>query len=192
MAPCPVARQYWKCRTGVRPDAPSAGTQNVVLGRVIDEFYLKPSKAGSAAMPNDEQIKAQLAGQSAWNAQKPPDVFSDTLTFTTKLNAGVTPTLELGAGPGNFKLNKFTIDGSAERQDVHKVTIVISITPQKTIGTARLSSFGSSRTVVVPTERALLPGQDSGTSNVILELDRLRNLDEDRRILENLNLVPLP
>jgi hypothetical protein len=60
-----------------------------------------------------------------------PVVFSDVLTFTTRLGAGVKPTLELNAvGVGNLRLTHASIFGDATRVDVHKLTVVLARDPK--------------------------------------------------------------
>ena len=137
----------------------------------------------------------RLNREESWNPEGEdvvPKVFSDTLTFSTDLNAGVSTSIEMGAGTGNLKLSSAGLDGSVERKDIHKVTVAISTTPREArTSTTKLSSFGSNRAAPYISNGGL-PGKDAGASNVILELDRLRNRNEDRRILEDLKLVPAP
>ncbi len=112
-------------------------------------------------------------------------VFSDTLTFTTKLNAGVKPSLEVAAGTGAIKLTNFTIDGSVERIDEHQVSVAISrkTPPGDSIifpGRSRNNEFGYLVAGVTNNEAA----------DVIAELNRLRNRDDDEVVLQNLRLLP--
>jgi hypothetical protein len=59
-----------------------------------------------------------------------PVVFSDILTFHTKLNAGIDPTLTLNsASVGSFTLKSVSFFGDAQRTDTHKLTVVLSRDP---------------------------------------------------------------
>jgi hypothetical protein len=53
-------------------------------------------------------------------------VFSDQLAFTTTVRAGVKPVLELNAVPGTFKLTTASFFGTAEREDMHNVTVALA------------------------------------------------------------------
>lgn len=109
---------------------------------------------------------------------KDASVFSDTITFTTKLNAGIKPTLELNSVAGQFRLTKASIDGSVERTDIHKVAIAIA--PREQV-----------KDVIVPYMRTLVPvATPSDAAGVVLELERLRARDEDQRLFENLRILP--
>jgi hypothetical protein len=112
---------------------------------------------------------------------KDGSVFSDTLTFTSKLNAGITPTLEVSAGGNHFKLTKASIDGSVERTDIHKVVIAIAGKTDVT-DIARMNIMTFSRS-------GPSPGLATGAAGVILELDRLRSRGDDARALEALRLL---
>lgn len=66
--------------------------------------------------------------------------FTDKVVFTTKINAGVAPKLELRPTP----LHKLTINGdlSARREDAHEVIVDIAPPPKKdgsTVGPAKIS-----------------------------------------------------
>ena len=52
--------------------------------------------------------------------------FTDKIVFTTKINAGLTPKLELNPTP----VHKLTVNGdlSADREDIHEV--IVDIAPQ--------------------------------------------------------------
>ncbi len=162
------------------------------LGHVVEPNLVYPI-SGNIGM--DEVIESYLElnttlgprDESA-DIKKPVKVFSDILDFWTTLNAGIVPTLELGAGGGNFKLRKATIDGQIERIDKHKVTIAIS-----TCKSPSCQILPSMRATNAPDRRVFAtraaPDTDDGTNNVIDELDRIRNRDDDRRIIENLLLT---
>ena len=133
------------------------------------------------------KLNTKLAADAA-DAKKPVKVFSDTLSFTTILNAGITPTLEIGAGSGNFKLRNASIDGSVERSDIHKVVIAISTCKSADCRIApslrAARSIGTAGYTTPP-----VGGEDVGTNNVIDELDRLRNREDGRRVLDEILLT---
>jgi hypothetical protein len=106
-------------------------------------------------------------------------VFSDTLTFTTSLRGGVTPTLALAAGGAGLKLTRGTITKFDERVDEHKVAIAIA--PKDDAGFGRTSTL-----FVGPRSAASLRREDNPATTVLQELDRLRNRDEDFRLLQQL------
>ena len=58
-------------------------------------------------------------------------VFSDALTYTTTLFAGVNPSLDLTAGVGSLRLTKASISGTAMRRDIHDVTVALSFDETK-------------------------------------------------------------
>lgn len=156
--------------------------------QVEEENLLYPI-TGSIGM--DEVIETYLLLNSNLDAsgdiKKPVKVFSDTLTFSTTLNAGISPRIEIGAGGGNFKLRDASIDGSAERIDKHKVVIAISTcrSPDCKISPAVKAARSVGNGFAPPP----IQGEDVGTNNVIDELDRLRNRDDGRRVLEDFILT---
>jgi hypothetical protein len=54
-------------------------------------------------------------------------VFSDKLTFTTKLVGGLKPSVKLSPVKGRFRLAEAAADLSADRTDVHKVTVAMAV-----------------------------------------------------------------
>lgn len=106
-------------------------------------------------------------------------IFSDTLTFTTILNAGISPKMELNTVTGPIKLTKANIDGSVERKDIHKVAIAMA--PRKSVQDVSIVPYFGRNA-----PSAILPDDAGG---VILELERLRNRDEDLRTLETFRLL---
>jgi hypothetical protein len=109
--------------------------------------------------------------------EKEKSVFSDELIFITTFNAGITPSIELSAAAGRFKLTKASIDGNAERKDNHKVTIAIA---SKT-DVNDVVRMGRALTRAGPS-----PGLGTDAAGVIQELDRLRNRNDDARTLDAL------
>jgi len=133
-------------------------------------------------------------------------VFSDVIKFTTRLTAGVKPTLTLSSIPGDLRMTSASIFGSAERTDLHTLIVAIATDP----GTkerpqdpdARLVPRGAiaraeARAAVARDQRARLATSgavhDSRTvtalvqkdaparNRVLIELERLRALEDDER-----------
>lgn len=131
-------------------------------------------------------------------------IFTDTLTFTTTLSAGVTPNLTLSAGSTEFKLKNASVKGSVERVDLHKV--IIAIYYDKDLGVQRLARSDSPALLYefpgplfkapdpltrgAPSRARGQTGAGLGKNIVIQELYRLRALDEDQRLLEDIVVLP--
>jgi hypothetical protein len=64
--------------------------------------------------------------------EKGVNLFSDSLHFTTTLNAGATPTLTLAAVAGSFRLTSASVALSAQRTDIHNVDVVLAYDTKKT------------------------------------------------------------
>ncbi|MEQ1713251.1 MAG: hypothetical protein ABL908_17880, partial [Hyphomicrobium sp.] len=123
--------------------------------------------------------ETSLQGNQSFNGA----VFSDKLNYTTTLKAGIRPTIELKSVAGAFRLTKGTIDGAADRTDVHKVTIAIST---KAAGKETTKSFTG-----LSIRRVATPGAAGDAAAVVNELDRLRNRDDDLKTLETLRVLPI-
>jgi hypothetical protein len=60
------------------------------------------------------------------------DNFVDKLDFTTTVSAGLQPSITLNAVPGSFRLVRGTMGLSAERTDLHKITVSLAFpTPSR-------------------------------------------------------------
>jgi hypothetical protein len=59
------------------------------------------------------------------------DSFVDTLTFTTTISAGITAGLKINPVPNNFHLVSASGNLSADRTDVHKITISLAFPQEK-------------------------------------------------------------
>jgi hypothetical protein len=124
-------------------------------------------------------------------------VFSDALTYTTNLTAGVTPELKLGTGAGSFRLTEASIIGTASRNDTHQVTVALSFDTPKTGANATLLR---QRQLWLENEslfdsRALrrVAQLDSGVRNrVLIELFRRRKVREDARVASRVLGTPVP
>ncbi len=125
-----------------------------------------------------EVVKTYVKLRNDMRLEKAPGViditggttgFSDVLTYTTTIKAGITPTVELKSAVGEFRLKNASITGSADRVDLHKITIAIATTaqaaqiPKGFIGTRRMAA----------------PGAAGNAAPVILELNTLRDRDDD-------------
>ena len=109
-------------------------------------------------------------------------VFSDTLTFTTTLSAGVMPELQIGNSSGGFKLSKASIVGSSMRTDVHKVTVAIA---EKADVADLATTYNELR---VLRRGGPSSGAGSAASEVIFELDQIRNREEDQQLFDVLKI----
>lgn len=106
-------------------------------------------------------------------------IFSDELSFTTQLDAGVTPKLEINSVAGQFKLTSASVTGSVQRKDIHKVTVAIAVKSDVN-DVVRLNVLRRS---------SAPPGIGSDAGAVIDELDRLRTRNDDSRVLESLKAL---
>jgi len=157
-------------------------------GYMLDEADAEASAVAQQQRREMEEYAADDKNKKRLSSY--PSVFSDTLTFTTKLNAGVKPSVEVAAVAGNFKLTKASIDGTVERLDVHQVSVAISRTD---VGGKDESAqffgtpYGYSLYATANRNPSLITGGD--TAPIILELDRLRNRGEEGTFFENLEIV---
>jgi hypothetical protein len=136
-----------------------------------------------------------------------PVVFSDVLKFTTNFGASVTPELTLNSGVGSLKLTKASIAGDATRKDIHNVTVALArdLTIQvdgKLRSVARtnpgdreyLSMTNRINARVSRNADAVARKVLTGSSQVLVELERRRSLREDAtatdRLLEILRPLP--
>jgi hypothetical protein len=136
-------------------------------------------------------------------------VFGDVLKFTTDLTAGATPTLTLTAVAGSLRLTNASFAASATRNDVHDVIVALAsdetVDPPETSQILRSGrSFvrgelppSASRSWFARVERREIVAEDvvpdsrsltaivqkdaSARNRVLIELQRLRNLEDDDR-----------
>ena len=93
--------------------------------------YVGLERLTTLAAPPDAATPAPDTIDPPGPAPATPVVFSDVLTFTTKLGAGIRPTLTLVAGGvGSFKLTGASIFGDATRTDIHELTVVLARDPK--------------------------------------------------------------
>jgi hypothetical protein len=109
---------------------------------------------------------------------EPPQTFSDKLTFTTKIAAGLKPTVTLSPVPKTFRLIEAAADIGVDRTDIHKVTIAIAVDKSRLKGDRYRYSLHS---LGAPSYNPLAPSTLLDAANargrVILELDRQRLLE---------------
>jgi hypothetical protein len=106
------------------PIAGAIGMQELVRTYVglerLTNFGKTPGVTGGTQLPvaKDKEI---------------PIVFSDVLTYTTHVGAGVKPELTLVALVGELKITNATINLNASRKDIHKVTVALARDPVKPV-----------------------------------------------------------
>jgi hypothetical protein len=128
---------------------------------------------------------SRLAGLG--KATFPQNVFSDQLTFTTTLTAGVKPTLTLNSVAGTFRLTNASITGTADRMDVHDVTIAFAYDGPPSATGMRIASAKAAQKWWADNESALksralrrvVQSESDATNRTLLELTRRRNARED-------------
>jgi hypothetical protein len=132
-------------------------------------------------------------------------VFSDVLKFTTTLTASAAPTLKLNAAVGSLRLTDASIVGAAARTDEHDVIVAIArdkthIVRETINGVERVrvvAAKRSPRTAIAAAKRneliarevvrdsriatALIQKDADARNRVLIELQRLRDLEDDAR-----------
>jgi hypothetical protein len=126
-------------------------------------------------------IKLERLSKLTITAKSGDNIFSETLKYTTDLTAGVNPTLMLRTAAGSLKLKEASVDASVQRKDIHQVTIAIAPLDKDTHVSDLIGERRFSRGAAVSARNPAAP--------VILELERLRNRDEDTRLFEQLRLL---
>jgi hypothetical protein len=125
-------------------------------------------------------------------------VFSDELTYTTKIDTGLINPMATFAGgaPGVLKLTSVTGGFELDRQDIHKLTVAIALPdPPPTTDKGALRTAAKS----MPAQQALIMGNRGipskvlihGTANpqvrVLWELDRRALLGQEDRLINALS-----
>jgi len=122
-------------------------------------------------------------------------VFADVLNFETTLSAGVKPTLTLNAVAGSLKLTNASVTGSVERKDKHNVIVAMASDTSRDLGAGLGASRGSRKAANAKFERkaiieeglvedtrtmtALVQKNSDARNRILIELQRLRNLQDD-------------
>ena len=139
----------------------------------------------------------------------PHIVFSDVLKFTTTLNASAKPTLTLSPAVGRLRITNASILGEATRTDTH--TVIVALARDNVVIVRPVSDMGRSGETVVVRQaarvspraaaaraesralvdrdvvrdarsvRALVQKDSEAYTRVLIELQRLRNLEDDDR-----------
>ena len=144
----------------------------------------------------DEVVRTYLSIEKLTNLKDQNTehlIFSDTLEYTTFLTGTIKPSLSVNAIAGEFKVTRANISGVADRRDVHKVVIAITRSGTSTSKLARGASLTSQFPGVLSDRRLATPllQQDADPqTRVLLELERLRNRDEDNKLLGILHTTP--
>lgn len=139
--------------------------------------------SGQNVIPGQRRYEEEDAEDNDPNQRReednePPQTFSDKLTFTTKIAAGLKPTVTLSPVPKTFRLIEAAADIGVDRTDVHKVTIAIAVDKARLKGDRYRYSLHS---LGVPNYSPLAPSTLQAAidarGRVILELDRQRLLE---------------
>jgi hypothetical protein len=115
--------------------------------------------------------------------------FSDTLTFTTFLKAGVQPTLMVGSLADRFRLTSANGDFNASRKDIHEVVVSMAGDKPRAAGAKasgepaavaakRLGAFQTNSSLVATT---LIQSASNPRDRALLELDRQRIIQLQNR-----------
>jgi hypothetical protein len=131
-------------------------------------------------------------------AKTQPIIFSDVLTYTTNLGAGVNPTLTLTSVVGSFKVSKASLFGDVSRIDKHKVRVALARDPEdpNSIVDRRNSRAAAARSAdqeyldrtagaaiynprLARAADAVAKKSLTADTLVTLELERLRDLEEE-------------
>ncbi len=180
---------------GPAPNSTYPVAGSIGLGEVITTYAridglttLRPlasKEAGSGKKSGDDkdgeknkrQNLAEYLAEESGN-REPLQTFSDKLTFTTKLKGGVKPSVVLSPVPGNFRLVEAVADLSADRTDVHKVTVAIAVDKEKRrSATAFYVPGGGAAPYYNAFAPSLFQSKLDARERIRMELDRQRLLE---------------
>jgi hypothetical protein len=128
-------------------------------------------------------------------------VFADSLTFTTHFNVGIAPTLVLSAGVASLKVTNASVKASADRMDTHSLIVALARDHPDLdvddVGTMRGRGKAFQREKLARVERkelietdvlrderqvrALVQKNSGARNRILIELQRLRDLQDDAR-----------
>jgi hypothetical protein len=139
-----------------------------------------------------DSVGTQIGGQAA--------VFSDELTYTTKLDTGnVVPSLSLDAIPGVLRLVSASATLQSNREDVHKLTLAIAL-PEPLASTPKAALRAAARQAPagqvmlgsrgIPSKVLIHSTQDPKL-RVLWELDRRVLLGQEDRLINSLSTVTI-
>lgn len=189
------------CRNAARdPNRLYPVTGSTGMGEVVSTFIRleKLTDLGRA-----KSIK--LGKDDEFSIEKKNIAFSDVLRFTTRLSAGVNPRLTLTTVAGELRMTNSSFFGAAHRDDIHTVIVALASDaktdfdklprqrrfqeeeglpgpPPRTLSRSAVER----RTVAAfvrdsRTATALVQTDASARNNVLVELQRLRDLEDDAR-----------
>jgi len=132
--------------------------------------------------------------------------FSDKLDFTTTLEAGATTDWEFSTKVGTLRLTKASLAGSALRKDLHSVTAALARDdvdpdlPESAAGGPKsaLTRQDQITRVHIPVVRdkkmqiSLIQRASVARNRVLIELERRRQVDEDRDVASRVLGITLP
>jgi hypothetical protein len=135
---------------------------------VVSENYIYPiaGKIGVKRMIQDFielTLFGSLGGSKAATAG--PPTLTDQLSFTTEISGTVTPTITFTPVGSALQLADASLSASADRKDIHKVTIGLAIagTGVKLVGPLRNSLFTNT---LVTTHAAITTGEQNAAAAV--------------------------
>jgi hypothetical protein len=164
------------------------------MGEVV-RTYVKIEKLSDLRVP--------LNSPTPESAIVPNVVFSDVLKFTTTLSGGVKGTLVLNAVAGSLKVTNAALGGSASRVDEHTVIVALASDPKVDVdrdasGRLITRAMGMSpkmraarieRKALIDSDvlrdprtvTALIQKDATARNRVLIELQRLRGLEDDEK-----------
>lgn len=137
-----------------------------------------------------EVIRTYIQLEKQTNLAKKSDtVFSDSLSFTTDYQLNVNPTWEMNAVVGTIRLTKLSLTSSGQRRDFHTLRVVLTRNPVRSnfdgvaFDRVRLKALIKSEDIRDPRSQLALVQKDSDArTRTLLELERLRVLNDDDRV----------
>jgi hypothetical protein len=101
-------------------------------GHIVEANYIYPitGRIGVDKIVNDFielTLFEGLAGKD--DKQQGPPTMADTLTYTTAITASATPKIEFAPVNQAFQLASASLNGTADRTDIHKVIVALAISP---------------------------------------------------------------
>jgi len=166
------------------------------MGEVV-RTYVKIEKLSDLKVP-----KTPSDGAAAF-ADVPNVVFSDVLKFTTTLSGGVKGTLVLNAVAGSLKVTNAALGGFASRMDEHTVIVALASDPKvdvdrdasgrlitRAVGMSpKMRAARIERKALIDSDvlrdprtvTALIQKDATARNRVLIELQRLRGLEDDEK-----------
>jgi hypothetical protein len=152
-----------------------------------------------------EVIRTYVQLEKQTNLRKASDtIFSDSLEYSTNYQAGFDAIWEKNAVAGRLTLTKLSVGAGAHRDDIHTLHVTLTRDPVGPVGSgaaqkARLRELIESENIRDPRSQVALVQKESGArTRTLLELERLRVLNDDDRVAARvlgqrmLDLLKLP